>query len=523
MLVVSSRRAVRAHVSRRRLFAGIAATGVVPAALIVLALTFTGSPQAPKPENYSPIPLPKTVGAAELRERELDWSLDVKRSVADLTTPQVLVGPAGTLPTVALTPRPEPYTLTELGDRFPSVVRRGGGTTTLAAGVFVPAGATLDVAGERQSEVRLSSDDRGFASIISRGGTVRLNGTDDQPLRLLSWNEAAGAPDANLDDGRSFVLTIGGRMDLSGVTTERLGFGTGTTSGVAWRGKPVSSQNAEVVPAQGSVTDSVFRENWFGAYTFEAVGMNWTGNEFVDNSAYGFDPHDASNDFIVEENVAHGNGRHGFIFSRGCLRNVLRGNTSYGNAGHGFMIDDGRSVATANAEASVLTSDYNVIEDNVAYGNDGAGVLIEGGVGNLVSGNTLQDNYVGIRVKDGAQARIEDNVVLDNLLYGVHVLDSARDVAIVGNEFDGSWGSIGLGRQDVAQVSANAYGQYSVPLTVSGYSRELNMSPLQKVQLTLRWNPVLLLWAVVLGIPLVLLLVKAPAHTAGWVRRRAHR
>ena len=65
---------------------------------------------------------------------------------------------------------------------------------------------------------------------------------------------------------------------------------------------------------------------------------------------YGYDPHDFSDNFDVAGNVAYHNGKHGFIFSRGCVHNILRGNVSYDNAGHGFMIDDGRSTSLSRSE-----------------------------------------------------------------------------------------------------------------------------------------------------------------------------
>ena len=43
--------------------------------------------------------------------------------------------------------------------------------------------------------------------------------------------------------------------------------------------------------AQGDVRTSVFRHNYFGAYTAKAEGMQWSGNTFADNEEYGFDPH----------------------------------------------------------------------------------------------------------------------------------------------------------------------------------------------------------------------------------------
>ena len=117
------------------------------------------------------------------------------------------------------------------------------------------------------------------------------------------------------------MLQIGGRMDVDHGRFDYLGFGTGTSSGVAWRGAApdvAGTAGRAQVKAQGTVTYSVFTHNHFGAYTHEAQGMDWAGNTFADNEEYGFDPHDFSNDFLVEGNTARGNGKHGFIFSRGC-------------------------------------------------------------------------------------------------------------------------------------------------------------------------------------------------------------
>jgi parallel beta-helix repeat protein len=155
----------------------------------------------------------------------------------------------------------------------------------------------------------------------------------------------------------------------------------------------------------------VFAHNHFGAYTHEAQGMRWSGNTFSDNEEYGFDPHDFSDDFVVENNTAHHNGKHGFIFSRGCLRNVLRGNTAYANTGHGFMIDDGRSTASATAEARIDPSNDNLVTGNVAHDNAGSGVEIEGGTGNVVADNHLSRNHIEVRVKDGATASVTGNQI----------------------------------------------------------------------------------------------------------------
>ena len=236
------------------------------------------------------------------------------------------------------------------------------GAVLLKAHLEVPVGATLVIDGQTP-DVRLTSGPSGFATLISRG-TTTVKGTADTAVRISTWDPQRRTTDTDASDGRSFVLQIGGRMDVDRGRFEYLGFGTGTSSGVAWRGAAPdvagTAPDAGRIRAQGTVTNPLFAHNHFGAYTHEAQGMHWSGNTFSDNEEYGFDPHDFSNDFVVEGNTAHHNGKHGFIFSRGCLRNVLRGNTAYANTGHGFMIDDGRSAASATAEIRLNPSDDNL-------------------------------------------------------------------------------------------------------------------------------------------------------------------
>ena len=313
------------------------------------------------------------------------------------------------------------------------------GALLLAGHVEVPVGATL-VIDTQTSDVRLPSDPSGFATIISRG-TITVAGTAQTPVRISSWDAQQQAPDGGAADGRSFVLQIGGRMDVDHGQFEYLGFGTGTSSGVAWRGAAPKvagpTPDSGWIKVQGTVTNSVFAHNHFGAYTHQAQGMWWTGNTFSHSEEYGFDPHDFSNDFVVESNTAHHNGKHGFIFSRGCDGNVLRDNTAYANTGHGFMIDNGRSAASATAQARIDPSDDNRVTGNVAYDNAGSGVEIEGGTGNVVADNHLSRNDVGVRVKDRATASVTGNVIDGNVRYGVHVLDPAARAAIEGNHVTG--------------------------------------------------------------------------------------
>ncbi len=527
-------RTPRARLGGARLIVGLVLALLVPGALVLTALA--ADPPAPPPTTTA-LRHPSLPQAPDsVAQAQLDRSGAATRAARRLAEPRLLTEPGSALPTLALAPRSTPYTLAELRERFPRAFAEAPGTDgalLLAAHVEVPVGASL-VIDDRTPDVRLTSGPSGFATIVSRG-TTTVAGTERTPVRISSWDPAASVPDAAAVDGRSFVLQIGGRMDVAHGRFEHLGFGTGTTSGVAWRGAAAESDAranpAEIstsdgapapaearVPAQGTVTDSVFAHNHFGAYTHEAVGMRWAGNTFAHNEEYGFDPHDFSNDFVVERNTAHHNGKHGFIFSRGCERNVLRDNTAYANVGHGFMIDDGRSVATETAEARINPSNDNVVARNVAYDNAGSGVEIEGGTGNVVAGNDLARNDIGVRVKDGAAVTVADNAITGSVRYGVHVLDPAARVSITGNRISGSWAAVNLAAAENATANVNTVTDVSTPLVV-GEVAQRDPTWVERAGQFVRWNPVLVLWGLILGVPLVAGLVRVAGAPARLWRR----
>ena len=493
---------VSAELKGRRLFAALVLLALLPSLLAVAAFASQPPASTPGPPAYDPLPLDKTPLLEALWVGELQRTRRLTRAAVGQAAP-FLAQPVfpERVPTIVLVQREAPYALAELQQRFPQAFGRVDDAPLLTSSLQVLAGASLQLDSRETPALRLASSPEGFTTIIATRGAIGLTGTADRPVTVSSWDTARGAVDDDASDGRSFLLTLGGRMDLAYADVGHLGFGTGSSSGLAWRGEP-EGDGLPVARAQGDVSSSTLHNNRFGAFTFEAQGMRWSDNAFVDNDAYGFDPHDLSNDFVVERNVAHGNGRHGFIFSRGCDRNVLRNNVAFDNRGHGFMIDDGRSEDSLTAEARLLPSNDNQLLDNWAYDNDGSGIELEGGSGLLVRGNTLERNHVGIRVKDQASATVEGNTALDNRLAGVDVLAGAGDVLVDGNRVRGGWAGITLGDTARTRLVANGVGDTSTPLVVGGVSqrRETLAGTISQFY---RWNPVLVLWTAILGVPVL--------------------
>jgi parallel beta-helix repeat protein len=492
---------VRAELTRARLVVALLLVAILPALLAVGAALYDRPAPPPGPPAYNPVPLARQGLLTALQARELQRSRRVTADTA-LQPAAWLVPPRfpERLPTIGLPQRAAPYTVEELVTLFPSAFVIGGSSLLLQASVEVANGAQL-VIDETTPDLRLLSGPEGFASIIARGGGITIGSTNDEQVRVSSWDPARNTTDTDPSDGRAFLLAIGGRMDIGNADIGHLGFGTGSSSGVAWRGG-FHTPGVPSTPAGGTVTDTVFHDNWFGAYTFEAEDMRWTRNTFADNAAYGFDPHDLSNDFLVEDNVAHGNGRHGFIFSRGCERNVLRNNVAYDNRGHGFMIDDGRTADTPFAQAARLPSDDNVLVGNHAYDNDGTGIELEGGSGTVVRDNLLERNHVGVRVKDHASARVESNTIVDNALAGIDVLGDAGRVRLTRNLIEGGWAGIALETRGATQIADNRIADSSTTLAIDGEA-ERQVGVAEAIGRVFRWNPVLVLWVAILGVPAV--------------------
>ena len=498
---------VTAELSGRRLILALLLMAVLPALLAAAAVNYQRPDLPPGPSSYSPMPLTESPLLTALQTRELQRS---RRLSGEVVGAPVLVAPTfpEPLPSIVLSPREQPYRLGELRRLLPAAFGQVGTAILLRASLEVPAGTSLLIDAADAPDVRLASSPTGFAAIISRGGTVQIAGTVDQPVRIASWDEGAQSYDTDPGDGRAFFLAFGGRMDISRADISHLGFGNGTSSGVAWRGGPQSKRETEGPPAYGTVTLSVLHDNWFGASASGALGMRWTGNTFANNEAFGFDPHDMSSDFLVEGNVAFGNGRHGFRLARGASGIAVRNNEAFDNRGHGFVVAD--------------ASDDNQIVGNKAYDNDGSGIEIEGGTGNVVRENVLERNHVGVRIKDGASASVEGNTVVDSRLFGVDVMAGAGKVSVSGNRVTGGWASIALGDADGARLTGNVLEDSSTPLVVAGQAVRDDTITLTVARF-FKWNPLLILWTAILGVPAVFgvtHLVSYLVHRRG--RRRVH-
>ena len=309
------------------------------------------------------------------------------------------------------------------------------GEWLLAANLRVDAGATLRLAAPELRWLKLSSDERGFVWLKALGGEVALDG-----VCVSSWDAGRHAYDENYRDGRSFILARdGAKLAIARSDLRYLGYNASEAYGLSWR----------LAGTTGQIVDSFVSHNFYGLYSFEVSDLVIRGTEAYANVMYGIDPHTRSNRLVIENNVAHDNGKHGIILAEECSDGVIRGNVAYGNLHHGIVV--------------YQRSNNNLIEGNVAYGNGGHGINVNDSASTIVRGNTTYDNLAaGIGVAQGASASqvvgnavfanrrdgvalysdvrdnlLRDNTIADNARYGVYV-KSEGDQQIQGNRVTGN-------------------------------------------------------------------------------------
>lgn len=317
------------------------------------------------------------------------------------------------------------FTLSDIADKLSnkSLLQKNSGQWVLRANLLIKGDEddSSDLHLEIENEtLRLKSDAEGFVwlKIFNADATIR-------DASITSIN-GSGDFDENISDGRAFILAkYNSILDIFDSEIGYLGYPAGESYGLSWR---VPLGDKDEYRVTGTVEGSDIHHNYYGIYTHSAEEMVFRGNQIRNNISYGLDPHDDSNNFLVEDNDAFENGRHGIIFSKRCENNIIRNNRSFNNFLTGIMLDK--------------DSNNNIVENNTTYGNIN-GIALYGSSKNTVRNNTVYENDRGILAKDNSENNtIEGNTVTDQFQYGIYFYNGAENNTIEANEVSTSldWG-----------------------------------------------------------------------------------
>lgn len=307
-------------------------------------------------------------------------------------------------------------TLTELdvlADKAPiTLVDPANKVWFVGANIVMQQGARLNLHGSEGGgdvdELRLRSDS---AVVFLRAywGTIDIRDT-----KIISWS--GSGVDTNHSDKRAYIQV---KSFLDGATAREstmnianseigyLGFNGAESYGLSWKVLGSSAGLFDTVGVNGSVTNTHIHHNYFGAYTWGADAMEWRDNEIAHNVVYGLDPHDNSDNLVIENNLVHHNGSHGIICSRFCDHLTIRSNISRDNGGNGIMLH--------------RLTDFSVVEDNDVYNNADTGIAVFDSHHNTIVNNRSHGNSKGMRFSVGSSDNIiRDNIIFDNETYGIY-------------------------------------------------------------------------------------------------------
>lgn len=261
-----------------------------------------------------------------------------------------------------------------------------------------------------------SSTTNNYVSIIADHGNIDINST-----KITSWNMTAAAPDTEYGSTykRAFirvrsklaadgVTALESRMDIANSDIGYLGYNAAESYGLVWKVIGSAPNLYDLVQVRGDIRDSHIHHNYFGIYTYGHQDGQWINNHVESNVKYGFDPHDDSDDLVIEDNNVHHNGNHGIIASQRCDHLVIRNNDSWANTGNGIMLH--------------RTSDDALVERNRSYDNTDSGLSIFASSRTIVRDNVFTNNAnAGIRFSVGASDNtIENNEIASSGKYGVY-------------------------------------------------------------------------------------------------------
>lgn len=366
--------------------------------------------------------------------------------------------------TIVLSPRDNPYTMADLVRISQGRgAQQEDGATTLDYSVFVPQDATLELSGE----VRLSSGTEGFASIVSYGGLLRSD--PGSGASVTSWDPETQAPDALLEDGRAYVRSVGGEVDIHDVDFESLGFWSGRTGGVALTGiDPRGLTEEEATLEQyalsgvagpglstGTIAGSSFTNGTYGLFLSSSEEVSVTDSIAADNQLDGFALHRSAAGTALTDVRSNDNGSDGVSVSSGATDTVLSGVSAAGNGERGILLDGSPLAEGPSPSGEPVGNSSGTLVLDASLEDNPRGVEVIGGTGMSITQSTIRGGVDGIILRDLSESpSVADNTIVDVQRYGVILRDGVVDAEVTGNTVRGAGTGLHL-RDSVGALSEN--------------------------------------------------------------------
>ncbi|KAB2348399.1 right-handed parallel beta-helix repeat-containing protein [Actinomadura rudentiformis] len=366
--------------------------------------------------------------------------------------------------TLVLPQRRQPYYVQELARLAgPDFQRQSDGSYLLGVNIFLAGGGKLILqSASGPLTIRMRSVPGSFVSIVSAGGSVRINGSAQNPVRFTSWNSETRKPDTQVADGRAYVRAIGGEFTMTYARISDLGFWSGRTGGIALTGSDRPDTAAEQLPGTGGVRSGIRLPNGENDTTTggrEEIEVTPAGvdkarpagfyvpaanlvtgtidHTTVSGNAYGIFV-TASNQAQITNVSITGSLVHGVLLHRFAKNAVIENTTVTRSRGDGFVLSRG----TEGVRVTDCTSDGNggngftLNGQPLADGPSASGETITAFGHNVVSGATIKNNRRnGVEILGGDTVQVQNSRISGGDM-GIVVWDRAVRVQLVGNQVD---------------------------------------------------------------------------------------
>ncbi|WP_051300727.1 right-handed parallel beta-helix repeat-containing protein [Actinomadura rifamycini] len=389
--------------------------------------------------------------------------------------------------TLMLPQRREPYYVSELqklaGEDFQQL---GDGSYLLNVSIMVAAGGKLVLQSSTGPlTIRMRSVPGSFASIVSAGGSVRINGSAQNPVNITSWNEETRSPDTKVSDGRAYIRAIGGSFSMTYTNVKHLGFWSGRTGGVSLTGsdRPDSSAeqaqpgaphqvrmpdgsreqtrgNQDQIEVQaangaggatsfhvpqaslvsGTIENSTFDGNAYGIFVTASNQTRLANNEITGSLVNGVLLHRFAKNATIENTTVSRSRGDGFVLSRGTEGVRITNCNSRDNGGNGYTLN-GQPLAEGPSASGEGTTAFgqNLISGSAAENNERYGFEILGGDNVAVQNSRVTGGDMGIVAREMAtQVQISGNQIRGPERQGIVLRDGVEGGSVAGNVIHGT-------------------------------------------------------------------------------------
>lgn len=396
------------------------------------------TPRSPGAPGYDP-------RQANLVTAEDQRVFDIVGQVLPGTPPRELTSP-GAPPTLVLPSRTAPYTLATLVSA--GAVVHQPGALLVVKNVLVAPGAQLDIT-VPGGRLRLSSGPTGFTSLIGFKATLDLAGDGHAPLTVTSWNPATNSPDTDETDGRAYLRSIGGRMDLDHVALADLGFWSGRTGGLAWTGSASA-------PASGTATEITATGNHYGMFLSRSNGVLVNGALISRSAMDGVSVHTSAQGTQLWRVDSTDSGRNGIDVSAGATDTTMRQVSTTGSARNGIYLDGTPPAFGPNAGGGTTEASTGfAVDGSTSRGNSEHGILVIGADDVRLTNNTVAANRDGVIIRGVTKGVVlRANHISSPGGFAVAVRGGARDAVVDQNSISDALTAVQV-NDSVAEVTHN--------------------------------------------------------------------